>query len=216
MRGDCKDCVGERSSKYYWEHKSVRDDYSREVYRADPEKRSVYNQQYYYSNQKERIEYSQQYYKDHLENRKEFDAEYWRKNKKRLGEQKRTRQQQRRQQDPLFKLIGDLRARVGSALKQKSFKKTSKFWQYTGCTLAELKVHIEQQFTKGMSWSNRGNGVKKWNIDHIVPLSLCEVYSLDGTRNDKLSLQRLYSLCHYTNLQPLWQRANVSKGNKLI
>lgn len=51
-----------------------------------------------------------------------------------------------------------------------------------------------------MSWGNYGD----WHIDHIIPLSLAKTE------------EETYKLCHYTNLQPLWAKDNLTKGNKLI
>ena len=74
-----------------------------------------------------------------------------------------------------------------------------------GCTPEELKIHIEKQFTIGMSWDNYGTyGDNTWNIDHKIPLSSAK------TKND------IYTLSHYTNLQPMWSKENLKKGNKII
>ena len=51
-----------------------------------------------------------------------------------------------------------------------------------------------------MTWENHGHG--GWHIDHIIPL------------DSALSEEELYKLCHYTNLQPLWAKDNIRKGNK--
>jgi hypothetical protein len=51
-----------------------------------------------------------------------------------------------------------------------------------------------------MSWDNHG----EWHIDHIIPLSSAK------NEND------VYTLCHYTNLQPLWAEENLRKSNKII
>jgi hypothetical protein len=73
--------------------------------------------------------------------------------------------------------------------------------EYLGCTLEELKIHLESQFKEGMNWGNYG----KWEIDHIFPLS----------KADLTNLEEYKKVFHYTNLQPLWKAENRSKGNKL-
>ncbi len=50
-----------------------------------------------------------------------------------------------------------------------------------------------------MSWDNR----HKWHIDHIYPISLAK------TKEETIKLNS------YKNLQPLWAKDNLSKGNKL-
>ena len=67
----------------------------------------------------------------------------------------------------------------------------------------ELRMHLERQFTKGMSWENMG----KWHIDHIVPLS-----SFTITGPDDPELRRAWAL---TNLRPLWAEENLRKGSKM-
>ena len=62
------------------------------------------------------------------------------------------------------------------------------------------KQHIGRQFTKGMNWDNHGD----WHIDHIIPLASAK------------TPERLKQLCHYTNLQPLWAKENISKSDKII
>ena len=71
-----------------------------------------------------------------------------------------------------------------------------------GCTPQELKVHLESQFTRGMYWENYGRG--GWVIDHRLPLGRAKTQ------------EEAELLCHYTNLQPLWELDNLHKSAKII
>lgn len=97
------------------------------------------------------------------------------------------------------KLKLSVRKRMYKFLKIKKWVKRGKFKEYVGCTIDELKAHLESKFTEGMSWENRS----QWHIDHIIPLSSAK------TPED------LYKLLHYTNLQPLWAVDNLKKGCKM-
>ena len=62
-----------------------------------------------------------------------------------------------------------------------------------------LAGHLESLFSPGMTWDNYG--FEGWHIDHIKP---CASFELDQKK-----------ICfHYTNLQPLWAKDNMSKSNK--
>ncbi len=73
-----------------------------------------------------------------------------------------------------------------------------------GCSIAELKIHLENQFSEGMSWDNHGR--KGWHIDHRIPLDSFDL-------SDR---EQFLKACHYTNLQPLWSAENISKANKVL
>lgn len=103
-----------------------------------------------------------------------------------------------RKATPLGNLMSRLRCRTAAAFRRHGFKKDSKTAALLGCEWDFLKAHIEKQFTEGMSWENR----HLWHIDHILPLSSAE---------DEGAMTKL---CHYTNLQPLWWRDNLSKKDK--
>lgn len=73
----------------------------------------------------------------------------------------------------------------------------------TGCSLADLRLHLESQFQPGMSWANYG--FEGWHIDHRVPIS-----SFDLT--DPEQRQKAF---HFSNLQPLWASVNLAKGRRV-
>jgi hypothetical protein len=75
-----------------------------------------------------------------------------------------------------------------------------------GCTSKQLKDWLERQFEEGMTWGNYGNKSDQWSIDHEYPLS-----EVDLTKRELL-----LPVIHYTNLQPMWHKDNISKSNNLV
>jgi hypothetical protein len=135
--------------------------------------------------------------------------EYYRKNKAKLLKQakiyskKNIKKIVERQRNKLktninYKIAHYLRTRLNKVLKGE--RKSKSVLKLLGCTLEGFKVHLESKFTPGMSFSNYG----KWHIDHISP---CARFDLS-----KASEQR--KCFHYSNLQPLWAKDNLSKGVK--
>lgn len=61
----------------------------------------------------------------------------------------------RRKKDISYKLLYNLRVRLRTALKLQ-FKK-GKTLNSLGCSIKDLKMHLEQQFLEGMTWNNYGN-----------------------------------------------------------
>jgi len=101
-----------------------------------------------------------------------------------------------------YKLSKALRSRLYKAL-QGNYKNGSAV-RDLGCSIDELKMHLESKFQSGMSWDNWS--FDGWHIDHIKPLA-----SFDLSDRAQLLLA-----CHYTNLQPLWAIDNLSKGDSII
>lgn len=141
---------------------------------------------------------SQKYYIKNKENIIKTVKIYYKENKEKCIKLSTKYTKERSQVDVQFRLQRRLRNRLYYALKMKSWKKHTKFAQYIGCSLEELKIHLENQFQPGMTWDNYG----KWHLDHIK--------CLDSATTE----EELYKLCHYTNLQPLWALDNIIKSNK--
>jgi hypothetical protein len=146
------------------------------------------------------------YREENKETIKERNKEYYNKTK----EIRRLKQKERRSNDLLFKLRGDISCLIRNSFSSKTFKKTSKTQDILGCTFEEFRQHIESNFEDWMNWDNRGNwnGIPTelntaWDIDHIIPTS---------TATTELELLQLN---HYTNLQPLcsYYNRNVKKDN---
>lgn len=97
----------------------------------------------------------------------------------------------------LARFAKSCRARILQALKGES--KSASSLELLGCSVAQLKAHIEGQFQPGMTWENRG--FRGWHLDHIKP---CSKFDLTDAAQQKLCF-------HFSNLQPLWATANLKK-----
>lgn len=106
----------------------------------------------------------------------------------------------RRKMDPCFRIVEGMRKRFRKLLTplQRESVRTIKL---TGCTRAELRAHIEAQFSPGMSWGNYG----AWHVDHIKP---CAAFDMSVAAERQ-------SCFHYSNLRPLWAEINVARGCSL-
>lgn len=101
--------------------------------------------------------------------------------------------------EPLMRLIRSQRSRISNFIK-KGLNKPSQTLQLIGCTKQELKIFLEGKFTAGMTWENYGT----WHVDHIKPLAL---FDLSDPEQVKVAF-------HFSNLQPMWAKDNLSKGAK--
>jgi len=102
-----------------------------------------------------------------------------------------------------YRLRWLLRGRISAAFKKNVKDKAFKTMELIGCTVIEAKQHIQNQFTKDMSWDNHG---KIWEIDHIIPVS-----SFDLTKPEEQK-----KAFNYKNLQPLIKIENRRKGDRII
>jgi hypothetical protein len=99
------------------------------------------------------------------------------------------------------KLARILRRRFNKAVKL--HQSSSYILKVCGCSLEDLRKHLESQFKPGMTWEN--HGFYGWHIDHIKPLAKFDL-------NDPDCQKRAF---HYTNLQPLWKDENFAKRDKI-
>ncbi len=94
-------------------------------------------------------------------------------------------------------------AGIYKAAKKDGAIKSARTIELLGTSVSGLREWLQAQFLPGMSWDNMGRF--GWHIDHRIP---CAAFDLSDPLEQKLCF-------HYTNLQPLWWRDNLSKGAKL-
>jgi 5-methylcytosine-specific restriction endonuclease McrA len=96
---------------------------------------------------------------------------------------------------------------IRSAIKGRTVYGTrSTWWQKAlGYTSADLRKHLEGQFTDNMNWENHGT---LWEIDHIVPLARFRIINIDCD-----DFKAAWAL---SNLRPLLKHMNRAKGAKHV
>lgn len=157
---------------------------------------------YRLNNREKFIRYNKEYQISNREKIARRKKEYYLNNKERIVEYIRKHTNKRRAFDVQFRLKEYLRGRLNKVLR--SNYKSGSAVRDLGCSIPELKQYLESKFKPGMSWENHGR--YGWHIDHIIPLS-----SFDLTDRDQF-----LKACHYTNLQPLWAKDNLSKSDKIL
>jgi len=137
--------------------------------------------------------------KRYRDKNKEKIKKYQQNNKQKLRNYMKEYRKERYDKDIQFRISTILRSRLGKAIKDE-FKIGSAI-KDLGCSITELKSYLESKFLTGMTWDNYG--LDGWHIDHIKPLSAFNL-------SDK---KQILEVCHYTNLQPLWAKDNLSKSD---
>lgn len=151
--------------------------------------RSVYNKKWKTENK----EHVQSYNKIYL-------RQYYKKNRRHIIKTTSANSTRRRRTYIQERLKNNLRRRLHHALK--GTNKSKRTMELVGCKIEFLVLYLASKFKKGMTWDNYGkNG---WGVDHIVALN-----------NFDLTIPaQLEKATHFTNLQPLWQADNSSKGDR--
>lgn len=104
-----------------------------------------------------------------------------------------------------FRLRINLANRINQAVRYVWGHKSARTLDLLGCTILELRTHLEGQFQPGMSWGNYGYGDDKWHIDHVRP---CALFDLTDPAQQRACF-------NYKNLQPLWQPDNFRKNKRV-
>lgn len=155
---------------------------------ANPEKVKQITERYEASHPGSRAEASKRWSERNREKRRQITRNYYAKNAEKWAKWARDYRNSSPDRVLHCRISAQLRANLKSAKGgQSAFK-------LLGYSLQDLKLHLERQFTRGMSWDNFG----KWHIDHILPLASFP----PGSGTDAWVI---------TNLRPLWAGENLRK-----
>lgn len=187
--------------------------------RAYREKENARLKKFYYANHEKELErgkmrrlrdkekmaaYQREYYKENRDRILARGTAYIKSNPERRRAYVRGYKKEKYATDPHYRLDVLLRARLKAAVGGHAYKKAESAKKLIGCSVSELKLHLESLFQEGMTWEN--HGLHGWHIDHSRPLSTFDLSSLEEQKK----------AFHYSNLHPLWAFDNLSKGNKIL
>ena len=108
----------------------------------------------------------------------------------------------RRKNDPTFKLTENLRTRTRAAFKSQNVTKNNKTFELIGCSQKFLRDWMEFQLYGDMNIENYG---VDFVLDHTVPIASFNLFNEDELRK----------CFNWKNLRPMRPKENLSKGVKV-
>jgi len=139
--------------------------------------------------------------RDHLN---EYHKEWREKNIDKHRENKRNYEKNRKDSDPLYKLVANFRTAIWTVLKESNVDKYGHYFDILQYTPEELIIHLENQFKDDMTWENYGI----WHVDHKLPITSFDIQEMGDEE-----FIRCWCL---DNLQPMWGEENIRKSNKIL
>jgi len=182
-----KDKVAQKKKEYAIKHK---------------EHITVKRKEYATKNKEHIAKKQKEYFLKNKTAKKEYDRIYCKLNRDKKALQARQWRKARKQTDPEFRFKCNVSKQIWQLLSTgvgKNGIRTADILNSLGYSLADLRHHLEDKFTEGMTWENYG----KWHLDHIRPVCSFNFSSIQDHE---------FKLCWaLDNLQPLWAEDNLKK-----
>jgi len=166
--------------------------------------KSESDKRHYFKNREKRLQYFSDWQKDNRDRLNDYHQKWREKNIDKHREYKRKYEKHRKDTDPIYKLISNFRTAIYQVLKENNVDKNGHYFEVLKYTPEELIIHLEKQFTDGMTWDNYG----QWHVDHKLPITH---FNINEIGDDEF--MKCWSL---SNLQPLWGDENIRKSNKIL
>ena len=215
-REDNKDYLRKKYAEYRKNNRERLNEYSNNYYNEHKEDWKIYYNKYRKENDDKIKQYLKQWREENKEYIKNFNDKYYRENKdlllsnnreyrinnrEKLNEKKRIYQNERMENDPVYKFKTKIRQVINESFKRKGLNKNDHTENIVGCSLDFLYNYLLQTFKDnyGYDW----DGIESVHIDHIIPLFVAKTE------------EEVIELCHYTNLQLLKAKDNLIKGERL-
>lgn len=126
-------------------------------------------------------------------------AAFFLRNPERVRESAKRSVYNRLANNPEYRVLHNLRRRLNKAVTGVCCSASTK--ELLGCGMSQLMLWLESQFQSGMSWDNYG----AWHVDHKRP---CASFDLTDPAQQR-------ECFHFSNLQPLWEKDNLRKSDRV-
>jgi len=173
-------------------------EYSRKWSKENPDRSRAIKKRWRDRHRDQCREYSRKYYlknRDRIRLRNQDwirrNPDFWARNARR----------RRSENDSIFKMTLSLRRRFNRAMRGKS--KSESVLKLIGCSVEDFWIYLESKFETGMTRQNYGT---VWHVDHIIP---CAIFDLTKPEHQRRCF-------HFSNLQPLFAKDNLTKNSKVI
>lgn len=202
----------EYSKKWKEENPDRKRETQRAWYEKNSEHAKNYSREWRLNNPEQHLKQKEKWIENNRDRHLSWRRDWWRENSDRVNAE---RNKMRKEDDGKYR---ELQRSWYERAKHREEVKVKKAWRgmlwhflqlaklgksgsthdLLGYSPDEFRLHIERQFTKGMSWENHG----EWHIDHIVPLA---EHVKNGVKDPAVAN------C-LTNLQPIWAKENLRKN----
>lgn len=200
LRPTCKTCLYQQNAndkeriteynKQYWQK-------TKEVQSEKSKLWKMQNKDKVKENMKKWLEQNKEYKKQKDKEYRELNKEKYRENHRKWVRENYARMKEENGTEFIqYKIKSNVGRRIREILGQ---NKSERCQEYVGCSLEDLRVHLETTFSEGMTWDNYG----EWHIDHKIP---CDAFNMEDVFEQKACF-------YYKNLQALWARDNIIKKN---
>jgi hypothetical protein len=210
--GFARDMTLKEKKKLYWKKWYSKNKQWKKEYRLKYKERDQQTKKLWQLKNKKIIKEKMRLYRlKHKERNKKYSKEYRIKNSEKIKKRMKlyrirskekiaTYVRTKFQNDLKFRTLMNLRHRIYMALK--GTVKSKRTIDLLGTSIDNLWNHLEKSFRPGMTKNNYG---RVWHVDHKIP---CAAFDLTKPKEQ--------SKCfHFTNLQALFVKENLSKGAKL-
>jgi hypothetical protein len=202
-RSTCRECDHERGKIYRIKHLEQVRAKGREHYYENRDKVL----QYQHDHKEEANARKYKWSANNVEKRKEICRRYYETHKEQIKEYYRNNREECNRKrveyntaHPQARIAHNLRTAMWRILTGRS--KGGRMLGLIGCEWNFFLKHIESQFIEGMQWSNYGNKIGMWCVDHIKPLIS---FNLTDIEQQRLAF-------NWQNCRPMWLTENASKS----
>ena len=226
INNQCKSCLGimrkawklknkekckQTNKQYIIKNNKKIKEYKKQWYQDNKNKILEDRKKYYTANNKKIKKYIKQWQKNN-----NYNVEYKKINKEQLNKKRRIYENNKKKNDPIYKLRTNISRFISVILKnRKSSKNNQSILNHLPYSISELKEHLEKQFEPWMNWNNYGKyNVKTWDdndpttwtwqLDHIIPNKNFNYISMQDQ-----SFQACWAL---SNLRPYSAKQNIRDG----